>query len=90
MEAVTHQQPALGVHRQGYHSVLRPLPRAIRAHRAQTPVGHKSGLARLLPASATEQGLVGKVPFIANEKVFSLAAGRSAIYGTSEVCCAGC
>ena len=87
---MTHHELALQIHLQGYHSVFRPLPGVICGRRAQTPVGHERGLAPALAESATKQGLVETVPSIANKKAWWLEAWRSAIYRTSEACCAGC
>jgi hypothetical protein len=82
MEPATCHELALKIHRYGYQSAFSPLPGAFLGRRAQIPVGHKRGLAPALPESATEEGLVGRVLFIANEKGLWLEAGRSATYDT--------
>jgi hypothetical protein len=58
--------------------------------RARTPVCLEKRLAPLLPESATEEDGVGRVHFFVNEKALWLEAGRSVIYGNSEVFRASC
>jgi hypothetical protein len=58
--------------------------------RARTPVGQEKRLAPSLPGSATEEGRIGRVTFFATEKALRPEAGRSAIYGNSEVFRANC
>jgi hypothetical protein len=58
--------------------------------RARTPVRQEKRVAPSIPKSATEEGRIGRVTSFATEKALRLEAGRSAIYGNSEVFRANC
>jgi hypothetical protein len=66
------------------------LPGVILDRRARTPVGQEKRLAPALPKSATEEAGIGRVISFATEKAVRAEAGRSAIYGNSEVFRATC
>jgi hypothetical protein len=56
----------------------------------QNPAGHEKRPSLSLPESTPVDGDMGRMPCAVNEKALWPRAGRSAIYGDSEVFHAGC
>ena len=69
---------------------FRPLPEVILGCRDRTTVRHGRGVEAWLAESATKQGFAESGLLSMTRTVLWHEAGRSAIYGNSEVFCASC